>query len=78
MALEIDCPVCGETDDLPGMRNDDTITITCGGSGQTWDRPRTPVCPQCDGTDLQAVPLAVVEESRETQLSVVGIGAGLT
>jgi hypothetical protein len=31
------------------------------------------VCPTCDGTDLQAVPLAILEKSRGTQLSVVGI-----
>ncbi len=73
MALDIECPVCGETDDLTGTRNDDHVTITCGNCGQTWDRPTSPVCPSCDGTDLQAVPLAIVEKSRGTQLSVVGI-----
>lgn len=30
------------------------------------------MCPTCDGTDLQAVPLAIVEKSRGTQLFVVG------
>lgn len=73
MALEIECPVCGETDNLAGKRTDEAIAITCGGCGQIWDRPTTPVCPNCDGTDLQAVPLAIVEKSRGTQLSVVGI-----
>jgi len=73
MALEIECPVCGETDDLTGERKGEGITITCGNCDQTWDRPTTPVCPKCDGTDLQAVPLAIVEKSRGTQLSVVGI-----
>lgn len=73
MALEIQCPVCGEADDLSGARRDETITLTCGRCGQTWDRPTTPVCPACRGTDLQAVPLAIVEKSRGTQLSVVGI-----
>lgn len=73
MALEIECPVCGETEDLTGNRQDETIIITCGACGQSWDRPTTPVCPKCDGTDLQAVPLAIVEKSRGTQLSVVGI-----
>jgi hypothetical protein len=73
MALEIECPVCGETDDLAGQRTDETIAITCGGCGQIWDRPTTPVCPSCEGADLQEVPLAIVEKSRGTQLSVVGI-----
>lgn len=73
MALEIECPVCGETDDLTGIRHGEDITITCGVCGQSWKRPTTPVCPTCDRTDLQAVPLAIVEKSRGTQLSVVGI-----
>lgn len=73
MALDISCPLCGETENLSGDRREDVITITCGGCGQIWDRPTTPVCPECDGTDLEAVPLAIVEKSRGTQLSVVGI-----
>lgn len=28
MALDIECPVCGETDDLTGNRNDYHVTIT--------------------------------------------------
>ncbi|MFP3883112.1 MAG: hypothetical protein ACLFWH_12445 [Actinomycetota bacterium] len=73
VALDIECPVCGETDDLSGNRDGDTITIRCGGCGQSWDRPTTPICPKCEGNDLQAVPLAIVEKSRGTQLSVVGV-----
>lgn len=73
MALQIECPVCGETDDLAGNPRDDHVTITCGTCGQAWDRPTTPVCSACDGSDLQAVPLAIVEKSRGTQLSVLGI-----
>jgi len=73
MALEIECPVCGETEELIGVKHDENITISCGTCGQSWERPTTPVCPTCDGTDLQAVPLAIVEKSRGTQLSVVGI-----
>lgn len=73
MAIEIACPVCDESDDLAGSRHEDNITITCGSCGQVWDRPTTPVCTKCDGTDLQSVPLAIVEKSRGTQLSVVGI-----
>lgn len=73
VAFDIACPVCGETDDLNGSRHEDTITITCGGCGQLWERPTAPVCPTCAGTDLRPVPLAIVEKSRGTQLSVVGI-----
>jgi hypothetical protein len=73
MALEIECPVCGEADDLTGVKHNENLAITCGACGQCWERPTTPVCPTCDGTDLQAVPLAILEKSRGTQLSVVGI-----
>lgn len=67
------CPACGEDDDLAGDRADDEITITCGRCGHTWRRPTTPVCRRCGATDLEPVPLAIVERSRGTQLSVVGI-----
>lgn len=73
MPLQIECPVCGETDDLSGNRHDDIVSIACGGCGQTWERSTDPVCAGCGSTDLQAVPLAIVEKSRGTQLSVVGI-----
>lgn len=71
--LDIVCPVCGEAEDLAGARGDEKIAITCGRCGQSWDRPTSPTCSECGGTDLQAVPLAIVERSRGTQLSVVGI-----
>jgi len=73
MALDIACPFCGETEDLTGQRNEKAIIITCTACGQVWERPTDPVCPHCDGTDLQEVPHAIVEKSRGTQLSVVGI-----
>ncbi|MEX2134158.1 MAG: hypothetical protein WEB67_08450 [Acidimicrobiia bacterium] len=73
MALDIGCPMCGESENIRGERVDDHIDITCGNCGQSWQRSTSPVCPVCAGTDLQAVPLAIVEKSRGTQLSVVGI-----
>lgn len=73
MALDIVCPVCGETEELLSRRAEDQIEITCGDCGQIWQRPTTPVCARCGGADLEAVPLAIVERSRGTQLSVVGI-----
>lgn len=73
VALEIACPLCGEEDDLSGERHDDTIRVTCGGCGQSWERSLHPQCPACGGSDMVTVPKAVVERSRGTQLSVVGI-----
>lgn len=48
------------------------ITITCGSCGASWNRDLSPRCRQCDGDDMQSVPLAIVEKGRGTQLSVVG------
>ena len=73
VALDISCPVCGESDDLQGNRTGDRIAVTCGSCGQTWERPVVPVCPQCSGSELRSVPLAILEKGRGTQLSVVGI-----
>lgn len=69
----IACPACGEEDDLRGERHDTAITLRCGQCGQQWVRPLTPRCPTCGSDDLQTVPVAIVEKSRGTQLSVVGI-----
>lgn len=69
----IACPVCGEEDDLTGRRNDTEILVTCGKCSQEWVRQLTPRCPKCGGANLQTVPVAIVERSRGTQLSVVGI-----
>jgi hypothetical protein len=73
MALDIACPLCGEDDDLSGERTAETITVTCGSCGQSWERSLSPVCPTCGGADLVTVPTALLERSRGTQLSVVGI-----
>lgn len=70
--MNLSCPGCGETDDLGGARDGDLIIVTCGGCGTSWGRDPSPRCQTCGGDDLQAVPLAIVEKSRGTQLSVVG------
>lgn len=69
----IACPACGEEEDLTGRRNDTEILLTCGKCGSEWTRQLAPRCPRCGGDDLQTVPVAIVEKSRGTQLSVVGI-----
>ncbi len=69
----VECPVCGEDEALDGRRGEATIAITCGSCGQQWERSLSPICPVCGGGDLEEVPVAIVEKSRGTQLSVVGI-----
>lgn len=72
MSLDIACPECGESTDLTGDRSEDGITLTCGRCGHRWKRTPDHVCEHCGSEDLQTVPLAIVERSRGTQLSVVG------
>lgn len=70
-ADDIACPQCGETDDLEGERHDDLIHITCGACDTSWDRDPRITCQQCGSTDMYAAPVAVIEKSRGTQLSIV-------
>jgi hypothetical protein len=72
MAVSVSCGSCGETDKLSGVQSDDHITLACGACGNEWIRPVNPVCLTCGDSDLQTVPLAIVEKSRGTQLSIVG------
>jgi hypothetical protein len=72
MPLDIACPSCGEEDNLKGTNTDGRIDVQCLVCGATWRRGAVPECSVCGSEDLQTVPLAVVERSRGTQLSVVG------
>jgi ribosomal protein L37AE/L43A len=70
--MDIACPQCGETESLRGTRSQDGIALLCEACGHAWNRDLTPSCKQCGSTDMQAVPLAILEKGRGTQLSVVG------
>ena len=72
MALDVACPACGEDGDLDGAGTDAGIELTCGRCGHKWLRSSESRCPTCGSDDLQTVPLAIVERSRGTQLSIVG------
>jgi len=72
MTLGVSCPQCGESEQLFGKRRDDVIDLRCEACGERWIRPLARDCPRCGGDDMQTVPLAIVEKSRGTQLSVVG------
>lgn len=72
MAIEVACPACGETDDLTGSRDTESISLSCRSCGMEWDRSLARTCDTCGGDDIQTVPLAILEKSRGTQLSMVG------
>ena len=70
--MNIVCPECGESEALQGTRRGEVIEVACGVCGAQWARDLQPRCPHCGGVDLREVPLAIVERSRGTQLSIVG------
>lgn len=70
---ELTCDDCGTDDHLRGERDGDVIHITCDGCGATWDRPLTPVCPTCGDEDMYVDKRPVIDKSRGTQLSIVGM-----
>ena len=72
MSLDIACPRCGEDDDLVGTTTDEGTALACCACNHQWMRATTPRCPTCGSDDLQTVPLAIVERSRGTQLSILG------
>jgi hypothetical protein len=66
------CAVCGEQDNLEGRPAADGIELICHACGHSWMRDKEPTCATCGSEDLQTVPLAIVERSRGTQLSILG------
>lgn len=70
--MDIACPDCGETEALRGSRRETLIELVCDSCGREWKRDLAPSCRRCGGDDMQAVPLAILEKGRGTQLSVVG------
>lgn len=72
MSVAVSCRQCGENDDLSGHPSDGRIELTCGRCGHVWLREDATTCRHCGGADLQTVPLAIVERSRGTQLSILG------
>lgn len=72
MAIDIRCPECDERENLTGVASTNAVSMTCENCGAAWQRLLTKRCASCGGDDLQTVPLAIVEKSRGTQLSVVG------
>lgn len=68
---DIACPSCGEEDRLAGRPDGELILIACEPCGATWHRDPERRCPRCQAGNLFPAPVAVVEKSRGTQLSIV-------
>lgn len=76
MAAEIECPTCGESEDICGRQTDKGIRISCGACGASWLRDSVErTCATCGGTEVEERTRALTQYSRGTQLSIVGLGA---
>ena len=70
----IECPECGETEDLSGSDSPEGIRVTCGSCDASWLRDELPqTCVTCGGTDVVVRPRALTQYARGTQLSIVGM-----
>lgn len=70
----IECPGCGEDEELRGDRGEDGIVLTCESCGATWQRDVTPTCTLCGSEDLEAVPTSTLEDAgRGEQRTPTGI-----
>ncbi len=72
---DLSCPGCRESDDLRGRRDGDLITVDCQACGTSWQRDPERRCPRCGAGDLYEAPVAIVEKSRGTQLSIMSTRA---
>jgi hypothetical protein len=72
VARVLDCPACGEDDDLQGRPTGRGIEITCGRCGHAWLRDTAPTCATCGSGDLVFRPRPLTAFSRGTQLSILG------
>lgn len=70
---ELQCPACGETEELIGKPRNDLIEVECQLCSQRWERDPNaiPNCDRCGGTDMEGAVKAIVEKSRGSQLSIV-------
>ncbi len=76
---DLRCPSCGEDDDLRGepveqeADNESVgIRVTCGACGAVWERTGRATCPRCEGDNMYLAPVAIIEKSRGSQLSILG------
>ncbi len=77
MSQPISCPSCGEEEDLSGEpldaeHPDDGVRIRCGQCHNEWERRPTSQCERCGSDHIYDAPVAIVEKSRGSQLSILG------
>ena len=87
--IELNCPHCGEQENLRGRRAGNDLTIICAtcdvrratcdvrraACGASWTRDRTPRCATCGGQNLVHRPVALMQKARGNAISMVGAGS---
>jgi hypothetical protein len=66
------CPACGESEELRGVREGEAIRLHCDSCGRSWMRDTAPRCATCGGDDIVQRPQTMTAFSRGTHLSVLG------
>jgi len=73
MDKQFTCPKCGETEELNGKPTAEGIKIHCGSCKHSWLRDAEPKkCASCGGNDVFKRKRALTQNSRGSQLSIVG------
>ncbi|MGY1836361.1 hypothetical protein ACI79P_14780 [Blastococcus sp. SYSU DS0510] len=72
MPLHVECPHCGEAENLIGDRGVDGIRVACGSCGVSFLRDQRLRCATCHGTDLVLRPQVLAQRSRGRETSVAG------
>jgi len=68
---DVECPSCGESEELSGATTEAGLEISCLACETRWIRDLDPRCDRCGGKDMEAAVKAIVEKSRGSQLSIV-------
>ena len=59
----VNCPRCGEDEDLAGRRQGPAILLTCQTCGHEWDRDTRLACRLCGSDDIEGIPTSTLTEA---------------
>ena len=71
VVIEIQCPKCGEREELQGERREGALWITCESCKAEWLRDPD-VCPQCRKRSVFDRRDPLIQNARGTQQSIIG------
>ena len=73
MAIQIQCPECGESERarLRARRDGERIFLTCESCDTSWER-HPDACPECGERGLVPKRMPLFQKARGTQQSIIG------